>query len=78
MPVLSQALDNDSWGLFQVRHHLEVKVTRLQNPPVKGGELDYDLLVDAQGPALVPEQETAILYLEERENPGELAVQGSS
>lgn len=78
MLVLGQTFHNDSWGLFQVRDHLQVKVSWSQDSPVEGAKLNYNLLMDAEGPALMPEQQSTILDLKENDNPGELTASGFS
>lgn len=63
MLVLRQTFQYNPWRLLQIGNHLQVEVTRLQDSPVNGSQLDYDLLVNAQGPALVAKQQATVLNL---------------
>lgn len=42
---------------------MQVEVSRAQQLPGEGGQLHHYLLMQAEGPALVEEEETAVLGL---------------
>lgn len=76
MLVLRQTFQYNPWRLLQIGNHLQVEVTRLQDSPVNGSQLDYDLLVNAQGPALVAKQQATVLNLGGKEK--ELSASGTN
>lgn len=63
MLVFCQTFQYDSWRLLQIGDHLQVEVTRLQDSPVNRSQLDYNLLMNTQGPALMAKQQATVLNL---------------
>lgn len=57
-PAPRQAFYHQLGGLPAQRHHLQVEVALSQTHFVQRGKLQDNLLMDAQGPALVVQQQT--------------------
>lgn len=63
MLIFCQTFQYNSWRLLQRGDHLQVEVTRLQDLPVNGSQLDYNLLLNTQGPARMAKQQSAVRSL---------------
>lgn len=70
LPAGRQAFYHELGGLAAQRDHLQVEVTLPEAHLVQGGELHHHLLVDAERPALVVEQQAPEPHLRAEKNRG--------